>query len=338
MHERATEVDGARRGSLNARGRLQPETARWIGAPHRARGASRRHRSTVAGAPFVQITGAAFLRNDIAARITGPQSNCAGVLPPPATLELRGDTTAWLNYVFENHEGFDLFGRSVLRIDHGVLANNLDQVIGPFNNAYLFHVANASWVEVRNALIYDNDATPNLTPPYAGGGMNTASIIYSSTSCAQSSFTAATIVNNAADLIFNIGGTGLLALDHVAIAGNYAKVLSMSGYYVHHGNTCPPLALTGVTVWNNKTIADPVACLPPSLISWNPNAVPNNPPRTLASYPAIDPPLTANHLINRLEPTMTPPPAGLFGGRPWSVDGITSEDTVRLDVGYHNPR
>ena len=209
---------------------------------------------------------------------------------------------------------------------------------GPFPNAYLFRVEDSSHVEVRNALIYDNDATPGLTGPY-NGGFNTASIIYTSTSCAASSFVASSIVNNAADLVFNIGGAGLLTLDHVAIAGDWGKVFSMSGYYVAHMNTCPPLTIIGTTVWNNSVLADPVVCQPPGLIFWNPNAVPNNPPRTLVNYPTLDPPPPAIYLINLFEPnTAAALPPGLYVGRPWSVNGITDESDNVLDVGYHNPR
>jgi len=291
--------------------------------------------TTAAGAPTVKLSGAAFLHNRLAASVAGPMVGCNSATQ--ALLEVRGDTTAWLNYVLDNNEGFRLTGRSVLVLDHGVLANNLD-VPGPFPNAYLFRVADSSHVEVRNALIYDNDARPGLTGPWPGGGLNTASIIYSSTSCAASSFVASTVVNNAADLMFNIGGTGLLTLDHVAIAGNWGKVLSMSGYYVAHGNTCPPLTIIGTTVWNNAVLADPAVCQPPGLIGWNPGAVPNNPPRTLVNYPAIDPAPTAIYLIGLLQPLVTPLPAGLYVGRPWSVDGITNDTNNVLDVGYHNPQ
>jgi hypothetical protein len=288
-----------------------------------------------AGAPYVKASGAAFLRNRLAARVTGPMAGCLAS-GPKATLELRGDTTAWLNYVLDNNEGFHLRGRAALLLDHGVLASNLDQA-GPFNNAYLFHLQHSSYVDVRNALIYDNDARPGLTGPFAGG-INTASIIYSSTSCAASSVTASTVVDNAADLMFNIGGAGLLTLDHVAISGNWGKVLSMSGYYVAHTNTCPPLTLTGTTVWNNAVVADPIQCLPPAVLVWDPQAIPVNPPRTLANYPTIDPPPAAIYPITAFEPTTVALfPAGLFDGRPWSVDNATPDDDGVLDVGYHNP-
>jgi hypothetical protein len=290
--------------------------------------------TTAAGAPHVVASGAAFTRNRIAASIAGPQAGCNSATK--ATLELRGDSTAWLNYVLDNNEGFHLRGRSALIVDHAVLANNLDQP-GPFNNAYLFALADSSYVEVRNALIYDNDARPGLTGPFAGGN-NTASIIYSSTSCARSTFTATSVINNAADLVFNIGGAGLLTLDHVAISGNWGKVLSMSGYFVAHMGACPPLTLIGATVWNNARTADPIACLPAALITWNPNAVAVSPPRTLASYPAIDPPPAAIYPIKVFEPLAAAPlPPGLFDARPWSVDNATLDDDGVLDVGYHNP-
>src|SRR5262245_16379331 len=58
-----------------------------------------------AGAPHVTINGAAFLHNRMAARLAGPMTGCNGA--SEALLDIRGDaTTAWLNYVMENHEGF----------------------------------------------------------------------------------------------------------------------------------------------------------------------------------------------------------------------------------------
>jgi hypothetical protein len=292
-----------------------------------------------AGAPHVTVIGAAFLHNRMAARLVGPLTGCNG--PKEALLDIRGDTTtAWLNYVMENHEGFWLMGRSRVRLDHTVIANNLGTP-GVLPNAYLFRIQHASGVEVRNALIYDNDASAALTPPYPGGmASGGASIIYSSESCAPSQFVATTIVNNAADVMFGFGrnDAGLLTLDHVAITGNWGKVFSDSAFWVKQG-ICPPVTLLGATVWNNRVLADPIGCEPPQIIGWSPNAVPNNPPRTLVNYPLIDLPPTSIFLINSFEPLAAAPlPPGLFVGRPWSVNGIKDESDNVLDVGYHNPR
>jgi hypothetical protein len=56
--------------------------------------------TTAAGAPHVTITGAAFLRNRLAARVSGPATGCNGAIK--AVLDIRGDSTAWLNYVMDS--------------------------------------------------------------------------------------------------------------------------------------------------------------------------------------------------------------------------------------------
>jgi len=70
--------------------------------------------TTAAGAPYVKITGGAFLRNRLAARVAGPAAGCNS--PTQAVLDIRGDTTVWLNYVMDNNEGFRLTGRSTLTV------------------------------------------------------------------------------------------------------------------------------------------------------------------------------------------------------------------------------
>ncbi|MEZ4360097.1 MAG: hypothetical protein R3B48_07950 [Kofleriaceae bacterium] len=285
--------------------------------------------------PSVTARAVAFLDNGQAVDMVGPAGGCG---PSPATvLNVDGDGGgAWLNYVMRNVNGFRLRGRSSVQLDHTVLASNLYTMAAPGNET-LFAVRDASRLEARNALIYDNDAHPGLTGPFAGG-FNTGSVLLDHTSCDQSSFIASTVINNAADITFGVGGSGRLVLDHTLVAGNWGKTLSMSSYYVAHGNTCPPLSLTAAAVWGNKLIADPVACLPPPLIvGWNPNPIVSaSTPRTIVGYPTVPAPWTDLYLINHLEPFVYALPVGLFLGRPWSVDAL-HDDVADLDVGYHNP-
>jgi hypothetical protein len=85
-------------------------------------------------------------------------------------------------------------------------------------------------------------------------------------------------------------------------------------------------------------LADPVMCEPPQIIGWNPNAVPDNPPRTLVNYPLIDPPPTSILFDRFVRTKYRGAAAGLFVGRRWSVNGLKDESDNVLDVGDHNPR
>jgi hypothetical protein len=153
---------------------------------------------------------------------------------------------------------------------------------------------------------------------------------------------ASTVINNGTDIVFAIEGSGQLTLDHTLVAGNWGKVLSMSSYYVATG-ACPPVTPIASNFRKNRLNADPAVCLPPVSastlsLSWNPNVtVSAATPRTLAAYPDVVAPWTDLYLIRRRQPIPYALPAGLYVGRPWSVDGVNA-DTGRLDVGYHNPQ
>jgi hypothetical protein len=293
--------------------------------------------------PSVHATGVAFQDNELAVDVIGPPLGCPppGGTALPALLEIRSDfDVAWLNYVMHNVEGFHLSGRADLRIDHTVLATNLYQMAAGGFNPLLFSVSDSSRLEARNILAYDNDMTPAFTGPYAGG-VNTAGYILLHQSCDESIFRASTVVNNAADIVFGVDGSGRVTLDHTLAAGNWGKVLSMSSWYVAHGFTCPPVSAIAANFKGNRINADPAACLPPAPMlntTWNPRVTlpPLPPPRYLFTYPDIPAPRTDLYFIRKRSPLPTPLPPDLYLGRQWTVDGI-HPDTNKLDVGYHNP-
>jgi hypothetical protein len=313
-------------------------TARWVGWADSQTGL--RMVETPSGEPVVSASGVAFLDNGLAADVAGPPGGCPAA-SPGTVLDIRSDfETAWLNYVMGNVEGFRLRGRAQLAIDHTVLANNLVQMGPGGTNPVLFEVLDSSRLEARNVLVFDNDMLPGLTLAFAGG-FNVAGIILQHLSCAESIFTASTVVNNASDLVFGIDGSGRLTLDHTVVAGNWGKVLSMSSWYVSHGNTCPPVDPIAAHFWGNRIDADPAVCLPPPAAglrtTWNPRVKTSlATPRELAAYPDVVAPWTDLYLIRRRQPVPYALPAALYVDRLWSVNG-KSPDLVRLDVGYHNP-
>lgn len=334
--QRYGDLDGIK--GMEAKG-LSDVLLKWMGSSGGRIGL--RLVSTDSGSPTVTAKGVALLDNIQAVEVFGASGGC-GTTFLPAALKFRSDfETAWLNYVMGNVEGFRLRGWSELLMDHTVLASNIYQLPPNGGNPELFDVRGASRLKVRNSLLYDNDTIPGLSGRWPGPPTGApAGTILQHESCGKSSFQASSVINNAADLVFNMGGSGKLELDHTLVSGTWGKVISMSSYYVSHGNTCPPITTIATNFRGNNIDADPGVCTPPSPgldTTWKPGVtVSPNTPRTLTGYPDVPAPWTDLYLINKREPIPYALPSNLYMGRDWSVNGI-NPDKKRLDVGYHNP-
>ncbi|MFN3200614.1 MAG: hypothetical protein ACE366_19600 [Bradymonadia bacterium] len=333
---RYSDVHGARGMRVDGASHVQLS---WVGFSHNRVGLAMQ--SNLNGSPFVTGEGLAFVGNELAADLVGGDPLCSTVGDGPS-LTIGGDYgVSWLNYVMGNTAGFQLRGSADLRMDHTLLANNLNRALSMGGNPHLISLNDASSFEGRNLLVYDNDSHGGLTGPYAGG-VNTAGVILNHSSCGKAALVASTIINNATDLVFNIesASSGDLALDHVVTHGNWGKLLSMSSWYTSHGSACPPLVMNDTASWGDRVIADPATCTPPTLTTtWDPvPTVAFFTPRTVRGYPNLNRPRRNLYLINRRQPSFTGAgPAGLFHSRPWSVDGVNNDADARLDMGYHNP-
>ena len=289
--------------------------------------------------PKVLAEGVAALNNDVAVHSHGSNG---------PRLDIRGDSGPTLhNYVMRNHEGVIAEGNSLVEIDHTIFAGNLRLRPGSPAFPNLLEVANSASMALRNTLIYDNDAVPNpgVQLPWSAwsgitacGGSpctNTNGRILQHDSMGGVTITASTIIDNQTDLVFNLlnTGSGQLLVDHTIMAHNWGKVFSMSTWWP----SCPPATGVDSFFWDNRVDADPVACTPPGIGTWNPGAISAGyTPDTLFGYPTFTPSFMDLYWVTQLEPSAAPIPGGLYLGPAWTVDGATME-VGALDVGYHNP-
>jgi hypothetical protein len=300
--------------------------------------------------PVVFAEAIALLDNEIAVEMDGGGVTCPAGGGP--TLDLRGDFgAAWLNYVMGNVEGFLLHGSSRLRIDHTVLAGNLRTLPGYRAVPLLFELQDASRLEGRNLLAYDNDGYPNPGTPTPWSACtaactNTPGAILHHETCDEAVLEASTFSDNQNDLIFHLAyalgaGSGLLTLDHVIVADSWGKVLSQSSFFTTSSG-CASVSATGSSFWDNSVDSDPAPCMPGSGIdtTWNPAFSYSTFPVTLTGYPVIPAPFAALYLMAAPnEPIVPyPQPPNLYLGRDWTVDGVTPDADQALDMGYHNPK
>ncbi|KIG14617.1 hypothetical protein DB30_06496 [Enhygromyxa salina] len=290
--------------------------------------------------PRVNATSIVALNNDRAIVSDGASG---------PVLDIRSDYgLAMHNYIMRNDEGIIAKGNSNVTVDHTLFAGNLRLLPGAPISPALLEVDGNADMTVRNALIYDNDAKPNpgvqlpwsawSSPTACGGGpcTNTNGKILQHQSGGVVKIIASTIIDNQTDLVFNVdaAGSGQLIVDHTILAHNWGKVFSMSTWWPG----CPPVQGIDSFFWDNRVDADPLACMPPGMGTWNPAPISGAmTPDLVPGFPGIPAPFTDLYWVTSFAPTSPYPlPGGLYLGPAWGVDGATP-DSNPLDVGYHNP-